>query len=64
MPDAIIETNRAIVSVHHAADELHNFVGREIRMGLSVAAENRWAFTTREPIGIVAAISAFNHPLN
>ena len=31
---------------------------------LSAAAENRWAFTTREPIGVVAAISAFNHPLN
>ena len=36
----------------------------EIPMGLSPAAENRWAFTTKEPIGIVAAISAFNHPLN
>jgi acyl-CoA reductase-like NAD-dependent aldehyde dehydrogenase len=25
---------------------------------------DRWAFTTREPIGVVVAISAFNHPLN
>ncbi len=33
-------------------------------MGLSAAADGRWAFTTKEPIGIVAAISAFNHPLN
>jgi hypothetical protein len=33
-------------------------------MGLSPAAVDRWAFTTKEPIGIVAAISAFNHPLN
>ncbi|EHK53044.1 aldehyde dehydrogenase family protein, partial [Allomesorhizobium alhagi] len=64
MPDAIIETNRAIDGVHNAADELRNFAGREIPMGLSAAAENRWAFTTKEPIGIVAAISAFNHPLN
>lgn len=64
LPDAIIETNRAIDGVHNAADELRNFAGREIPMGLSAAAENRWAFTTREPIGIVAAISAFNHPLN
>jgi len=64
LPDAIIETNRAIDGVHNAADELRNFAGREIPMGLSPAAENRWAFTTREPIGIVAAISAFNHPLN
>lgn len=64
LADAIVETTRAIDGVHNAADELRNFAGREIPMGLSAAAENRWAFTTREPIGIVAAISAFNHPLN
>lgn len=64
LPDAIVETTRAIDGVHNAADELRNFAGREIPMGLSAAAENRWAFTTLEPIGIVAAISAFNHPLN
>jgi acyl-CoA reductase-like NAD-dependent aldehyde dehydrogenase len=64
LPDAIVETNRAIDGVHNAADELRNFAGREIPMGLSAAAENRWAFTTKEPIGVVAAISAFNHPLN
>ncbi|SEF46414.1 aldehyde dehydrogenase family protein [Bosea lathyri] len=64
LTDAIVETTRAIDGVHNAADELRNFAGREIPMGLSAAAANRWAFTTREPIGIVAAISAFNHPLN
>lgn len=64
LPDAIVETGRAIDGVHNAADELRNFAGREIPMGLSAAAENRWAFTTKEPIGVVAAISAFNHPLN
>ncbi|WP_018701336.1 aldehyde dehydrogenase family protein [Amorphus coralli] len=64
LPDAIVETTRAIDGVHNAADELRNFAGREIPMGLSVASEHRWAFSTREPIGIVAAISAFNHPLN
>ncbi|KUL94246.1 aldehyde dehydrogenase [Bosea sp. WAO] len=64
LPDAIVETTRAIDGIHNAADELRNFGGREIPMGLSPAAANRWAFTTKEPIGIVAAISAFNHPLN
>ena len=64
LADAIVETTRAIDGVHNAADELRNFAGREIPMGLSAAAENRWAFTTKEPIGLVAAISAFNHPLN
>ncbi|MDF2810314.1 MAG: aldehyde dehydrogenase [Microvirga sp.] len=64
LPDAIVETTRAIDGVHNAADELRNLSGREIPMGLSPAAIDRWAFTTKEPIGIVAAISAFNHPLN
>ena len=64
LPDAIVETSRAIDGVHNAADELRNFAGREIPMGLSTAAENRWAFTTKEPIGVISAISAFNHPLN
>lgn len=64
LPDAIVETTRAIDGVHNAADELRTFAGREIPMGLSAASEGRWAFTTREPIGVVAAISAFNHPLN
>ncbi len=64
LPDAIIEVSRAIDGVQNAADELRNLAGREIPMGLSAAAENRWAFTTKEPVGIVAAISAFNHPLN
>ncbi|HEY5795687.1 MAG TPA: aldehyde dehydrogenase family protein [Bosea sp. (in: a-proteobacteria)] len=64
LPDAIFEVTRAIDGLHNAADELRNFAGREIPMGLSPAAVDRWAFTTKEPIGIVAAISAFNHPLN
>ncbi|SFJ03324.1 Acyl-CoA reductase [Bosea sp. OK403] len=64
LPDAIVEVTRAIDGVQNAADELRNLSGREIPMGLSPAAVDRWAFTTKEPIGIVAAISAFNHPLN
>jgi acyl-CoA reductase-like NAD-dependent aldehyde dehydrogenase len=62
--DAVIEVNRAVDGIGNAADELRNFAGREIPMGLTAASTDRWAFTTREPIGVVAAISAFNHPLN
>ncbi len=64
LADARIEAVRAIDGVRNAADELRTFSGREIPMGLSPASDGRWAFTTREPIGVVAAISAFNHPLN
>jgi acyl-CoA reductase-like NAD-dependent aldehyde dehydrogenase len=64
LTDAIIEVTRAIDGLVNAADELRNFGGKEIPMGLTAASANRWAFTTKEPIGVVAAISAFNHPLN
>jgi acyl-CoA reductase-like NAD-dependent aldehyde dehydrogenase len=62
--DAAVEVVRAIDGLRNAADELRNFAGKEIPMGLTPASEGRWAFTTKEPIGVVAAISAFNHPLN
>jgi acyl-CoA reductase-like NAD-dependent aldehyde dehydrogenase len=62
--DAMGEATRAVDSIRSAAEELRTFAGREIPMGLTAASESRWAFTTREPIGLVAAISAFNHPLN
>ncbi|MFJ6324162.1 MULTISPECIES: aldehyde dehydrogenase family protein [unclassified Rhizobium] len=64
LTDAIIEVTRGIDGLVNAADELRNFGGKEIPMGLTAASMNRWAFTTKEPIGVVAAISAFNHPLN
>ena len=62
--DARVETTRAINGVEFAAGELEHLAGREIPMGLTPATLDRWAFTTKEPIGVVAAISAFNHPLN
>lgn len=62
--DARVEASRAVDGVRNAIDELRNFGGQEIPMGLTAASDRRWAFTTREPIGVVVAISAFNHPLN
>ena len=55
LSDAIVETSRAIDGVKNAADELRNFAGREIPMGLTAASTGRWAFTIKEPIGVVAA---------
>ena len=64
LTDALVEAARAVDGLRNAAEELRNFAGREIPMGLTPASDGRWAFTTKEPIGVVAAISAFNHPLN
>jgi acyl-CoA reductase-like NAD-dependent aldehyde dehydrogenase len=62
--DARVEVTRAINGIEIAIATMMRMAGEEIPMGLTSAAENRYAFTTKEPIGIVVAISAFNHPLN
>ena len=64
LTDALIEVDRAIDGVRNAADMLRVTGGQEIPMGLTRASVDRRAFTLHEPIGVVAAISAFNHPLN
>ena len=64
LTDARIEAARAVNGVELAAEGIANLHGREIPMGLTSAGAGRTAFTRREPIGTVAAISAFNHPLN
>lgn len=64
LTDALVETDRAIDGVRNAVDTLRQHGGQEIPMGLTAASAGRRAFTFREPIGVVAAISAFNHPLN
>jgi acyl-CoA reductase-like NAD-dependent aldehyde dehydrogenase len=64
LTDAMVEVARAIDGVRNAVDVLRVAGGREVPMGLTPASTGRRAFTIVEPIGVVAAISAFNHPLN
>lgn len=62
--DTKAEVARAITGVKLAAEHISQIKGEQIPMGLTEASLNRIAFTSKEPIGIVAAVSAFNHPLN
>lgn len=64
LKDSIIEMNRAIDGVKIAIQSLRNWVGEQIPMEITQSSINRFAFTTREPIGVVLALSAFNHPIN
>lgn len=64
LKDAMVEVERAIDGVALCAKELLHLRGEQIPMDLSKAGEGRMAFTYREPIGPVVAVSAFNHPLN
>lgn len=62
--DTETEVNRAIQSIKVAIASLYSMKGTEVPMGLTTTSINRLAFTTREPIGPVFAIGAFNHPFN
>ena len=62
--DARVETQRAIQGVDLCVHELFAGGGEQIPMDLTPAGAGRTAYTIREPIGPVVAISAFNHPLN
>ncbi len=62
--DSLVEVDRAINSVRICADTLRSQAGTEIPMNLNAASAGRQAFTQFEPIGVVVAFSAFNHPLN
>ncbi|UJP64490.1 aldehyde dehydrogenase family protein [Mongoliitalea daihaiensis] len=62
--DSKVEVLRAINGVKIASQEIGRLTGTQIPMGLTPSSTNRLAWTMREPIGVVASISAFNHPLN
>ena len=62
--DSKVEVIRAIDGVHLCAESLRAHPGDVIPLGTTQATTGRLAFTQKEPIGVVVAVSAFNHPLN
>ena len=62
--DSKVEVLRAINGLKLAIEHIPQNIGEQIPMGHTESSANRLAFTQREPIGVVASISAFNHPLN
>lgn len=62
--DSEIEFDRAVQGVKLGITAIQTLHGEEVPMGLTAASTGRIAFTTREPIGVVVSLSAFNHPLN
>lgn len=62
--DSLVEIQRAINGIELAISYLGALEGKEIAMGHTLSSANRMAYTFKEPIGVVAAISAFNHPFN
>jgi len=62
--DTRVEMARAIDGIHSCIECIRNNRGEEIPMAINAASMNRLAMTHHEPIGVVVAVSAFNHPIN
>lgn len=58
------EVERAVSTFQLSAGEAERLSGEEIPLDAQTGNGNRVAFTTRFPVGVVAAISPFNFPLN
>lgn len=62
--DARGELERTTHILSLCAGEAIRLAGEEIPVGATRGSENRLAFTTRVPVGVVAAITPFNAPLS
>ncbi len=62
--DSRVEVSRAIDCLHICIETMRTEAGHVIPMNVNAASAHRVAFTRTEPIGVVVAVSAFNHPLN
>ena len=62
--DSIVEAKRAADGIKLAIETIRTEAGEVVPINGTQAGAQRVAFTQKEPIGVVVAVSAFNHPLN
>jgi len=62
--DSHVEMVRCIDSIRLCVDTLRHDVSKPVPMGANAASQHRLTIMNKEPIGVVIAVSAFNHPLN
>lgn len=61
---ALGEVDRTIETYKFAAEEAKRLTGEMVPMDAAKGGSNRLAYTLREPVGVVAAITPFNFPQN
>ncbi len=62
--EARLEVDRSALTLLFSAEEAHRLRGEVVPMDASPAGKGRMAMTVREPVGVIAAITPFNFPLN
>jgi len=62
--EARLEVERGQFTLLASADAARHLRGEVIPMEAAPIGKGRWAMTVREPLGVIAAITPFNYPLN
>jgi acyl-CoA reductase-like NAD-dependent aldehyde dehydrogenase len=62
--EALAEVERAAQTLLFSSEEAHRLHGEVVPMEAAPGGKGRWAMTLREPLGVIAAITPFNFPLN
>lgn len=62
--EARTEVGRAQQTLAASADAARSLHGEVVPMEGAPGGKGRWAMTVREPLGVIAAITPFNFPLN
>lgn len=62
--EARAEVDRASQTLLFSAEEARRLAGEEIPMDAAPGGKGRMAMTIRQPLGVIAAITPFNFPLN
>ncbi len=61
---ARIEVDRAVGTLQLASEEAKRIHGETVPLDATAAGQDFFGYWTRRPIGVVAAITPFNFPLN
>ncbi len=64
LADSIVEVTRAIAGIKMCAEHISSRSGDVVPLQEPQPDTLRIGFSQKEPIGVVVAVSAFNHPLN
>ncbi len=61
--DSLGEVARTVELIHYAGEEAKRFTGEIVPVDAVSNGANRFGYTRREPLGVIAAITPFNFPL-
>ncbi|MGH9674346.1 MAG: aldehyde dehydrogenase family protein [Bryobacteraceae bacterium] len=62
--EAALEVDRSVQTLLFSAEEARRLGGELVPMEAAPAGKGHMAITVREPVGVIAAITPFNFPLN